>query len=250
MRYNKIRPAEMIGKTFNCLTVLSYSRDDEQGQGLYICSCICGNTTERVGRNLRNSSIRSCGCGSDLGDLTGKKFHHLKVIRKLDRDIRFERYRVRCDCKVEFEVVGSKLRDDKIRSCGCKRSRLMDIRSAELDLINFSNITQIVRDKVAGFIVKAIRSNHYNDVLKVNVPNIKPAKLARIERGEYSPTKVEEDRILAFFGVSNKVFESNLKKYSKIVRTKVEETGMECDMTIEDLIDRILHNLVSNNPNA
>jgi len=35
----------MIGKIFNRLTVIKYSHKDKYGSKMYLCRCVCGNTT-------------------------------------------------------------------------------------------------------------------------------------------------------------------------------------------------------------
>ena len=103
-----------------------------------------------------------------------------------------------------------------------------------------------IQAKVSGFLFKAIRSSFTEDVTKVVVKGVPLERYILIERGEKPATKLEEEKILKQFGITQRVFDSNLKKYSKVVKGKVEDVGMDCEMTLEDLIDRILINLIRN----
>jgi len=52
---------DMIGKTFNRLTVLEYMYTKNHKK-YYKCQCICGNVTTVQGICLRNGHTKSCGC--------------------------------------------------------------------------------------------------------------------------------------------------------------------------------------------
>ena len=53
---------ENIGKKFNRLTIISVERNPKQGGYWMVCSCDCGNITNQVYSDLKNSKVRSCGC--------------------------------------------------------------------------------------------------------------------------------------------------------------------------------------------
>ena len=55
---------DMIGKTFNHLTVKERAGSDARGEALWWCECDCGNPTriKVLGSNLRNGHTQSCGC--------------------------------------------------------------------------------------------------------------------------------------------------------------------------------------------
>lgn len=55
------RIPKIAGKKFNRLTVNKYI-----GNGLWECTCDCGNTVNVFAYNLRNSSTKSCGCLKDI----------------------------------------------------------------------------------------------------------------------------------------------------------------------------------------
>jgi len=61
-----IRPlhTEMIGQKFNRLLVLKYDVEVSKlkGCGWYLCRCDCSIEKVIRGSNLRNGSVKSCGC--------------------------------------------------------------------------------------------------------------------------------------------------------------------------------------------
>lgn len=53
---------EVVGKTFNFVTVLSET-DERQGRApLYLCRCVCGNEFKSTGPNVSSGNKKSCGC--------------------------------------------------------------------------------------------------------------------------------------------------------------------------------------------
>lgn len=58
---------DLTGMTFGRLRVVKragtyVSPGDEAKAATWICECECGNTTVVIGRNLRASATKSCGC--------------------------------------------------------------------------------------------------------------------------------------------------------------------------------------------
>jgi hypothetical protein len=50
------------GNQYGKLTVLEKASQMKPGKTKWLCQCICGNLTTVVGVNLRNGSVKSCGC--------------------------------------------------------------------------------------------------------------------------------------------------------------------------------------------
>ena len=57
----RVKADEIIGKTFNELTVIEKIGKDERGT-LFMCQCSCGNTTLLHTRDIVSGNTRSCGC--------------------------------------------------------------------------------------------------------------------------------------------------------------------------------------------
>lgn len=117
-----------IGKTFNKLTVVSFSHSREyvqengskQNVKFFECICDCGNTTtvrqSTLGRTL------SCGCQqteenkSRAKDVTNQKFTRLTAIA---RDLETGKWNCLCDCGNEVLIRLAQLSNGSTQSCGC-----------------------------------------------------------------------------------------------------------------------------------
>ena len=61
------------GNKYNMLTVVGLSHKTDKGKAYWKCLCDCGNETIVSGGNLRDGSVKSCGCLKYLP----KDTHHL-----------------------------------------------------------------------------------------------------------------------------------------------------------------------------
>jgi G:T-mismatch repair DNA endonuclease (very short patch repair protein) len=52
----------LIGKTFNFLTVIGRSERKSSRDSYWLCKCVCGKEKEIKGGDLRNGHSKSCGC--------------------------------------------------------------------------------------------------------------------------------------------------------------------------------------------
>jgi hypothetical protein len=53
---------DLTGQVFERLTVIKLKGQNEKGKSVWFCVCLCGKETEVITAQLRNGSIRSCGC--------------------------------------------------------------------------------------------------------------------------------------------------------------------------------------------
>lgn len=53
---------DLTGKIFGRLTVLKRIGSSGDKRAIWLCLCKCGNKKEVIGKLLRNSHVRSCGC--------------------------------------------------------------------------------------------------------------------------------------------------------------------------------------------
>lgn len=53
---------DITGQKFNKLTVISKIENSFSKKARWLCKCDCGNYAEVSGDNLRNGSVKSCGC--------------------------------------------------------------------------------------------------------------------------------------------------------------------------------------------
>lgn len=116
---------DLTGKTFYDLTVLKLDEDNIQvGKRNWICQCICGNYKSISTADLTTGKVKSCGCRKKKTLLPGAKFGKLTVIKETEKTSTngCNIYLCQCDCGNLHEVVGSHLRDGRIKSCGCGRN--------------------------------------------------------------------------------------------------------------------------------
>ena len=57
-----IKVEDMIGKTYNQLTVLEYDCQTPSGQKKFRCQCSCGKFTSVASYDIRKGKTKSCGC--------------------------------------------------------------------------------------------------------------------------------------------------------------------------------------------
>ena len=52
----------MVGQTFDRLTVIERAGTSKDRKALWLCQCACGKTTTASGKDIRSGHTRSCGC--------------------------------------------------------------------------------------------------------------------------------------------------------------------------------------------
>lgn len=120
------KPAEMIGRRYGKLTVLSKIGDGASSKSSFVCQCDCGNKIVVSYQNLANQKgRRSCGC-LDYTDLTGRRFGKLVVEERVTaaeagKESNRHFWKCKCDCGKTTYVDGSSLLNGVTKSCGCLR---------------------------------------------------------------------------------------------------------------------------------
>lgn len=106
-----------LGKRYGRLTVIGLGEDPKN---MVQCRCDCGNIVDTTFWALRHGNIRSCGCGTNYIDETGKQYGYWTVLRREGQtpDKRAA-WRCRCVCGNEKVLNGSHLRTGRTKSCGC-----------------------------------------------------------------------------------------------------------------------------------
>ena len=134
---------DITGMKFGRLTVIEKTnRKNKSGEYYYKCACDCGNTKEAMGSVLKQGKLQSCGCinlerrqernkarikvakpAAKRVDLTGQKFGMLTVVERTNRKNSSGEYyhKCLCECGNTKEVIGSRLKLQKVKSCGCLR---------------------------------------------------------------------------------------------------------------------------------
>lgn len=124
----------LIGQTIGKLTVLEETSKRKNKSVVWKCQCDCGNIVEYSTKELRSDGLIQCPkCGHNrkpqtqlIENILGKKFNHLTVIEKTNRNQSGKiLYKCECDC-TEHNIVYA-TRTDLIRghtcSCGCQKRK-------------------------------------------------------------------------------------------------------------------------------
>jgi len=85
------QPLDLIGQRFGRLLVIERAEDhidpkSGKHKTMWLCQCDCGNTHIARGTNLRNGTVKSCGClHREISSITAKtKISHGKKYNKYD----------------------------------------------------------------------------------------------------------------------------------------------------------------------
>ena len=132
---------DLIGRRFNHWTVIDVGERDSNGRFRWLCRCDCGRTANVYAFSLNSNKSKSCGCGLGGGeclfkDITNQRFGRLVVIEQAEEKDKSNGaiWRCKCDCGNTINVLGAKLRNGKIKSCGC-------VRKEKLSLIDRTKIS-------------------------------------------------------------------------------------------------------------
>ena len=115
---------DLTGRTYNDLIVLNLAFKKD-GYRYWHCKCKCGNEKDIKTSDLTTNKIKSCGCRKYLQIHPGDKFGKLTVISKIANKYSSSGgflYECKCECGTQSHIViGSRLVDGSIKSCGCGR---------------------------------------------------------------------------------------------------------------------------------
>lgn len=110
--------AELAGKRYGKLTVLSENGRDKFGKTLWDCRCECGKEITVIGDGLTRGFTKGC-LDCKLENLVGQKFGKLTVIEKTEKYKGHSKYKCVCDCGKETIAISNNLKRGKTQSCGC-----------------------------------------------------------------------------------------------------------------------------------
>lgn len=121
--------SDMIGKAYNCWTVVGLSTTP----CFVRCKCRCGTEREVNVSLLKSGGSKSCGCVKTKKDGTpyaprsavkkvaaGQRYGRLTVLEKTDRRLGGRVvWKCRCNCGNVAYVTASRLKSGATKSCGC-----------------------------------------------------------------------------------------------------------------------------------
>lgn len=127
-----------IGKKYGKLTILEIL-PAVKNKTRCRCRCECGNVKEFNLHDLKSGNTATCGQCS-IYNMIGKKFNHLTVISYEGSGTSGHRmYKCLCDCGNEIVVSGTRLRNNKIQSCGkCISDNEIGKQYGQLTVLNYA----------------------------------------------------------------------------------------------------------------
>lgn len=125
---------DLIGKTFNRLTIINVEPNDKTGKARIRCKCSCGQEKIIDAYSVKKGIVKSCGCYHKERihlqgkDFTGKRFGSLVAIERLPKYKQNKTYyKCRCDCGKEIIVNGGQLSSKNTKSCGCSQKKYINV---------------------------------------------------------------------------------------------------------------------------
>lgn len=113
---------DLIGQTFNKLTVLRRAAPRNDRRTWWVCQCECGNICEVRGDHLKSGNTKDCGHKNR--SLVGERFGKLSVIKETNKRTANQEkiWECLCDCGQITYVNTASLKNGHTRSCGCVQS--------------------------------------------------------------------------------------------------------------------------------
>lgn len=114
---------DLRGKRFGKLTVVEETGVTKWSYIEWKCQCDCGKTVNVISGDLLSGNTKSCGCLC-VKDLSGKRFGMLVAIEPTDkRKYNSIVWRCKCDCGKEAFVAADYLKEGRVSSCGCNKTK-------------------------------------------------------------------------------------------------------------------------------
>jgi hypothetical protein len=116
---------DITGQEFGKLVVIGPTEKRVNKKIIWECKCDCGETTYSTATNLQIGNTKSCGCITNIKDITDQRFGRLVAIACTDKRYRhisgtvFAIWQCQCDCGNIAFVSGNSLRMGNTKSCGC-----------------------------------------------------------------------------------------------------------------------------------
>lgn len=129
----KNKSAEYLGQTFGDLTVIEYIPSSKENTvNKVVCKCICENVTTERAYEVKNGTVKSCGCDGSRGkkgrkpkiEYVGKQFGELTVIRYIPGKKGVPtKLECLCSCGKTKIATAHAVKSGITVSCGCKQNR-------------------------------------------------------------------------------------------------------------------------------
>ena len=152
-----MKSVDLTNKRFGRLTVIAFdSYVPCKRRGRYKkwkCKCDCGNEIIAYQNSLVDGSTKSCGCYQRekiamigkmrRGDLTGKRFGKLVVVKEVEEHGYIRYWECQCDCGNTTVVAQCHLKNGHTKSCGCYQKE--QIAALEGNGTHYGSYTRLYR---------------------------------------------------------------------------------------------------------
>ena len=117
----KSRFEDLTGKKFGYLTVLHRVENHRNGRIMWLCECECGNTRKVTSHDLKDGTVKHCGC-KRIKYSIGEHFNEWTVIDRIQTKDGKYKWLCECSCGTRrtFKSLTT-LKNGKSKSCGCKQ---------------------------------------------------------------------------------------------------------------------------------
>ena len=122
---------DLTSQKFSNITVVELSHRRVSNKTMWWCKCDCGIVKEIIGADLLSGKTTSCGCVGSLKrslrtakDLTGIRYGKLVVQHRHGAigATKHVTWVCLCDCGQTKVVTSTDLQQEKVMSCGCKKT--------------------------------------------------------------------------------------------------------------------------------
>lgn len=126
------RKLNLEDQVFGHLHVISFIEINKNGKSIWECKCDCGVLTQKIGSDLINGKVTTCGrkeccffrqkhAECRKKDITGQKFGKLLAISNTNKTNNGNSYiwKCKCDCGNLCYIPLNQLVSGQTKSCGC-----------------------------------------------------------------------------------------------------------------------------------
>lgn len=163
MGRNFLKNMNLVGQKFGLGTVVrktghtrTIGKKNKRTFDEWELKCDCGQIYYTTTQHLIGERTKSCGCIRYV-NLIGKRFGKAIVIAQAGHGTKGTnskrstvKWRLKCDCGIEFESISEYLNNGDTTSCGCKRKNFHNSGERSKDL----NLNKYIRKLRDGAIVR------------------------------------------------------------------------------------------------
>lgn len=110
---------DITGQRFGKLTAIEL-HSTRNRRAYWKCKCECGEEKIAPAARLKSGDILTCGCHSDIKDISGQRFGKLVALELSHTTKNGAYWKCKCDCGKTKTILGASLRF-RTNSCGCER---------------------------------------------------------------------------------------------------------------------------------